>query len=1333
MKRILSITFLLILCNVLAIGQTGWERQYPLSNNNELKSVCFTDANTGYAVGEGGTILKTTDAGINWTLSIIGMHGLNDVTFISSDTGYAVGKYGTILKTTNAGATWLALSSNTQTSLNSVCFANNNTGVAVGYNKILKTTDAGITWSETVFDTNYVISFNDVFFTNDTTGYIVGSNTKILKTTDAGATWSELSNAPTIQLLDIHFLDENTGYATGYYTVGYSKNSVIYKTTDAGTNWTTLATFVDRSFSSVFFTDTTVGYAIGNSPGSSNYDVYFYKTLDGGATWVTQERSTPNALNSVYFTDANTGYIIGQGGMIFKTTDAGQLWNPHVQEMGNGLGSLCFTDINTGYAVGDNGTILKTSDTGITWTHQPSGTFKPLYDVCFPSHDTGYVVGEGIILKTSNAGATWITVADMSTELHNNIYSVFFTDVNSGYALKRDSVLLKTTDGGNTWSRIPVPGFSFMQGMDDVFFTNANIGYIVGEYGKMCKTTDAGNSWIVLNSGTTKDISSIFFVDMNNGFAVGESGLMLQTINAGNTWTTLNSVTTSTLINVNFTDINNGYVLKTGGGVYKTTNGGSSWTLYDSSFYFNEICFTDSITGFGVNSSGQIFKTTNAGINWSNIKSGMAYHLTSVYFVDNNTGYAVDIIGTIFKSTNAGKDWLMLSNVPNVKLNSIYFPDTNTGFAVGSKSTDPYRVVLKTTNAGATWEQLTTPSVSSSITTYQLLSVCFVDNNIGFTCGDGVNGVIYKTVNGGATWTVEYTTNQSISSIFMVDHNIGYAVNGSRVLKSTDGGDNWGIAYQGANLVLISIHFTDANTGYAVGIEGNMSVIYKTTNGGSIWNKKYQDLYFNRFNSVYFVNETTGYAVGSGGLFVKTTNAGETWTALPSGTGTSLNSCFFTDPNTGYIVGNFDLVLKTYTGGEYVNNNIDSLKITSIENSSVDNTCTSSFHVDLKIKSLVSGPLFNEGDSIDFHVWFGDGTDTIYSKTINHLPLAILCNLEHNYPSYGVYSVKCKMTAPDGRSDSLLVNDLVSFYPTSSITGSVVYSGGPLNAGTASVILFNENVSGNFQQIDSAIVDPSGAFTFQNMVDGNYYLHVNLTDNSTYPDLFNTYLDSTIEWQNADVLPINCNTDTNVIIHMIETVPSNPGNGHITGTIQQYTNNKTTGDPLPGIEIYLKSQSRNKPVSNNTSGLNGTYKFTEVPIGSYTIYVDIPGIPMIQTYTGINVTASDTLFGNLNFYVDTTTLSTGIYTDEIFSVIKIETLDLSVQIFPNPVKNELSIEVSNQTEGLTIELLDINGKSFHKSTTGNRTKIEMNAYSAGVYLIKIQSKNTVIFKKIIKE
>ena len=76
MKKI-SIILGFSLISILAFPQ--WKWQNPLPAGNPLYAVFFTDAAHGYAAGEAGTILKTTDGGSTWTVH----SGGQDVTGIS--------------------------------------------------------------------------------------------------------------------------------------------------------------------------------------------------------------------------------------------------------------------------------------------------------------------------------------------------------------------------------------------------------------------------------------------------------------------------------------------------------------------------------------------------------------------------------------------------------------------------------------------------------------------------------------------------------------------------------------------------------------------------------------------------------------------------------------------------------------------------------------------------------------------------------------------------------------------------------------------------------------------------------------------------------------------------------------------------------------------------------------------------------------------------------------------------------------------------------------------------------------------------------------------------
>ena len=130
--------------------------------------------------------------------------------------------------------------------------------------------------------------------------------------------------------------------------------------------------------------------------------------------------------------------------------------------------------------------------------------------------------------------------------------------------------------------------------------------------------------------------------------------------------------------------------------------------------------------------------------------------------------------------------------------------------------------------------------------------------------------------------------------------------------------------------VLLSVYFTDANTGLAVGGYGT---IVKTADGGTTWTTLACGT-TSSLGSVYFTNATTGFAAGTTGTILKTTDGGANWIALTSGINSNINSVYFTDANTGYLVTSshgysLELIFKTNNAGNKVCNGIYFVRIIS--------------------------------------------------------------------------------------------------------------------------------------------------------------------------------------------------------------------------------------------------------------------------------------------------------------------------------------------------------------------------------------------------------------------
>jgi hypothetical protein len=108
---------------------------------------------------------------------------------------------------------------------------------------------------------------------------------------------------------------------------------------------------------------------------------------------------------------------------------------------------------------------------------------------------------------------------------------------------------------------------------------------------------------------------------------------------------------------------------------------------------------------------------------------------------------------------------------------------------------------------------------------------------------------------------------------------------------------------------------------------------------------------------------------------------------------------------------------------------------------------------------------------------------------------------------------------------------------------------------------------------------------------------------------------------------------------------------------------------------------------------------------------------------------------NGNYYVIVTGSGCSSAPSNTISVITglNEDLNKSIKIYPNPVKDELIIEMTNQTEKTSYEIINSMGQIVINGCLNEKTTVQTSNLASGVYLIKITNGKTVELNKIVKE
>jgi len=103
-EKLFLLCFFIFLIN--ATNAQKWQYLNPKPTGNPIWTICYTDADTWYAAGSLGTMLKTIDGGVIWTtLNLDYGTDIGNVHFINANTGYASGG-NMVFKTIDAGETW---------------------------------------------------------------------------------------------------------------------------------------------------------------------------------------------------------------------------------------------------------------------------------------------------------------------------------------------------------------------------------------------------------------------------------------------------------------------------------------------------------------------------------------------------------------------------------------------------------------------------------------------------------------------------------------------------------------------------------------------------------------------------------------------------------------------------------------------------------------------------------------------------------------------------------------------------------------------------------------------------------------------------------------------------------------------------------------------------------------------------------------------------------------------------------------------------------------------------------------------------------------------------
>lgn len=588
----------------------------------------------------------------------------------------------------------------------------------------------------------------------------------------------------------------------------------------------------------------------------------------------------PNARNVVYVAAFNSG--------VFRSTDTGQTWAPVISPAQASFSTNQVSSIAVGTASSTlyfvNGvlpntmTLYSSTDRGVTTSSKtlPQSVAGAKLQIDPANDHILYLSGQNGISKSTDGGSTWTNLANAPSNV--NVVKISPAASSTVYAGTTSGVF-KSSDSGSSWSSISTGIDPSLLNIADLAVDPSNTQRLVaaanttpglpGLSGHIYSSSNGGASW----TETT----------------AGGNGWLFQPVNQ----IQLNGSTLYAAINP-FNP--SGPALPA---VLKSGDGGTSWSaaatgLPSSSGAIVLASTAPDILLFGTNGPESLLKSHDGGTTWNSSATGISGFNSQRVAFDSGTStlyFAAVNNGGLWKSSDLGISW---TNLLNDSIFAIAVDPANSQHLLAS---DFQSFLLQSTNAGATWSQITTPLGLID-------DIQFSSRQAGLVLICSRSGGIARSTDNGSTWTTANTGLQVTDcrqiAFDPIKPTVAFAAMVNGIYGSSDSGVSWTLKRAGSEE---AIRFDPANS--SVIYAGGASGFVKSTDGGSTWNQlavpniaqipaaiaidplSHNTVYVTAFGS------DTGVAVSS--------DAGLTWAPVNNGLGFSLKNDLVVIPGTSKL------------------------------------------------------------------------------------------------------------------------------------------------------------------------------------------------------------------------------------------------------------------------------------------------------------------------------------------------------------------------------------------------------------------------------------------------
>lgn len=345
-------------------------------------------------------------------------------------------------------------------------------------------------------------------------------------------------------------------------------------------------------------------------------------------------------------------------------------------------------------------------------------------------------------------------------------------------------------------------------------------------------------------------------------------------------------------------------------------------------------------------------------------------------------------------------------------------------------------------------------------------------------------------------------------------------------------------------------------------------------------------------------------------------------------------------------------------------------------------------------------------------------------------------SVSHTYASAGTYTVRLINKYVDSaNANTVYCRDTA--YQTLTVTGTTanyiagnIYWDSTLNIAASSfkvwLITFDTttNIINAVDSITASGAYGQVAYQFNNKAAGTYRVKAAVAAGATgFTQMAPTYHFGSTYWANATLINHVGGLSNNRHIYMQAGSSAN-GPGFVAGNVTLGAG-KGTATGVPNLLIILRNAS-NQLIKSTFTNANGDYSFSNVPLGTYTIYPE--NMPQVTTPSAaFTISATNTTFNGIDF----TKNSKKIIPNNL-SVAQTQ-LTHNFSVYPNPTNDLVTIHALGNASATTLQLVDMTGRVLLTENNYGAADmtLSLTTIPAGMYYLKISSGATQQVEKLI--